>query len=295
MAYDSDQRVLLTGGTGFIGQAVVPLLLADGVEVLALTTRPKRVTELWGIDAVDILHEAEGSLRERVRDFRPASLLHLAWSGLPDYSADACLANVEGSLRVIRMALAGGVRRFVSAGSCWEYGDLLGRLSEDLPTSPTSIFAQSKSCINELMATAAQGSGAEARWARIFYVYGSGQRETSLIPTTIRGWRDGAAPDLRDTQRAIDMIHLDDVASGMVALTLRSGPSGTFNLGSGSAVRVADVVELVRAQVDGEETTGVPLVRTGDGATWADIGKMQRAFGWEPRVSLPDGIRLMLA
>ena len=294
MASDSDYRVLLTGANGFIGQVVVPLLLAQGAEVLALTTDPKRVKDRWGLESVDVINETESAMRETVGLFRPSILVHLAWSGLPDYSPLACLRNVESTARVIRTALESGVSRFLGAGSCWEYGDRTGRLEEGMTTTPTTMFAQAKSCIRQLMATTAADTGTEARWARVFYAYGSGQRNTSLIPMTIRAWQEGAAPVLRDTQRAIDLIHVDDVASGLVALALQDGPSGTFNLGSGHATRVADVVEVVRAFVRGEELASIPTSSTDSRASWADISKMQDAFGWQPAVDLSNGVRLML-
>lgn len=295
MAYGSDRRVLVTGATGFIGRAVIPRLLAEGAQVLALTTRPQRVKELWDIETADIIREADRLLTSTISRFEPDSLLHLAWSRLPDYSADACLSNVEASMRVIRLALIGGVSRFVGAGSCWEYGDLQGLLSEDMTIAPRSLFAQSKSCIQEMMARAAAESGAEARWARIFYAYGPGQRETSLIPTAVKAWLAGSPPDLRDTARAIDLILVDDVAAGLATLTLREGPSGVFNLGSGSAVRVADIVEHVRGQVQAARPAVAPGPTTSGGAAWADIGRMRQSFGWEPHVSLTDGIRLVIS
>jgi nucleoside-diphosphate-sugar epimerase len=295
MGYSSESRILLTGASGFIGQVVVPLLLSEGAEIMALTTKPTEVVERWGIEAVDLLKSTDKAMRDRIDAFSPSVLLHLGWSGLPDYSADACLANVASSIQVIRMALASGVSRIVGAGSCWEYGELQGELSEHLSTAPTSMFAQSKSCLRQLLSSVEQETSVETRWARIFYAYGSGQREGSLIPSAIRSWRAGSPPDLRDTQSAIDLMHVEDVASGLVALTLRSGPSGVFNLGSGAATRVSDVVELVRAQISGEERGTQIQARVGDGATWADIDAMHRSFGWTPRISLPEGIGRMLS
>ncbi len=295
MGSSSEARILLTGTTGFIGQIVVPLLLSEGADVAALTTKPAEVSERWGIEAVDLLQSTEKEMRDRIDAFSPSGLLHLGWSGLPYYSTDTCLANVASSILVIRMALASGVSRIVGAGSCWEYGDLHGELSEHMPTVPNSLFTQSKSCLRQLLSSVEQETSVETRWARIFYAYGSGQRERSLIPSAIRSWRAGSAPDLRDTQSAIDLIHVEDVASGLVALTLRSGPSGVFNLGSGAATKVSDVVELVRAQIAGEERGTEIQARVEDGATWANIDAMHRSFGWTPRISLPEGIGRMLS
>lgn len=294
MASESEPRVLLTGATGFIGRAVVSRLVSQGVEVLALTTDANGVRAEWGIEAVDADRRLESLAHEAIRAFRPSVLLHLAWSGLPDYSATSCLSNVEYSTRTIRTALDSGVSRFVGAGSCWEYGDRQGSLQEDMTSHPLSMFAQAKSCIRELLATTAGTTGAEARWGRIFYVYGPGQRKTSLIPMAIEAFKSGKSPELQDSKQAIDLIHVGDVADGLVLLALAEGPSGTFNLGSGSPVRVTDVVELVRAAVTGDKPA-LPEGVCGDiRASWADIVKMSDAFGWYPSTSLADGIKHML-
>jgi UDP-glucose 4-epimerase len=295
MAFVSDHRVIITGSTGFIGQAVVPLLLAQGIPLLALSTRANVVAGAWGVESIDIKGGVDGSALERAQAFRPSVFLHLAWSGLPDYSAAACLENVALSANLIRMALDSGVRRFVGAGSCWEYGDLRGRLNEDMTSNPGSMFGQAKSCVRQLMEGTASDTGTEARWGRIFYVYGPGQRESSLIPRSIKAWREGAAPQLRDTQSAIDLVHIEDVARGILALTLRDGPAGVFNLGSGNATRVADVVEVVRAQVESQPVARVLTANGAETASWADINRIYEAFGWQPTVELGDGIASSLA
>lgn len=295
MASSSESRIILTGATGFIGQVVVPMLIDEGAQVMALTTKPAEVVERWGVEAVNLLKVPEKAILDRVQAFAPSVLLHLGWSGLPDYSADTCLANVASSIQVIRIAREGGVSRIVGAGSCWEYGGLQGKLSENSPTTSLSMFTQSKSCLRQLLSAVEQETDTQTRWARIFYAYGPGQREASLIPMTIKSWRAGSAPNLRDTQSAIDLIHVEDVASGLVALTLCNGPSGVFNLGSGGATKVSDVVELVRAQLAGKQDGGDISARIGGGATWADIDAMHRAFGWTPKVSLSDGIRMMVS
>lgn len=290
MASNSECRILLTGATGFIGQVALSLLVAKGAQVLALTAKPSNTLESAGIATVDYFNTPEEHVSARIQEFSPAALLHLGWSGLPDYSANTCLANVTSSTQIIRLALAGGVRRIVGAGSCWEYGDLKGELSENMSAPSTSIFAESKACLRRLLNSVEQETGIEARWARIFYAYGAGQREGSLIPRTINAWRAGSAPKLRDSESALDFIHAEDVASGLVALTLLSGPSGVFNLGSGSATRVSDIVELVRLQIAGESNLEGIKQCYGEDATWADIRAMQISFGWYPNISLSEGI-----
>lgn len=284
-------RVVVSGASGFIGQAVVPKLLSRGVQVLAISTRPSMLSMAWGIEAVDIETVYEKEQVSKIRLFDPEVFLHMGWSGLPDYSIDACLDNLADSVKLIQLAISLGVERIVSSGSCWEYGDLKGQLSDAQSPKPLSFFARTKDNLRMILESVSKESNVQTRWARIFYAYGPGQREQSLIPITIKSWRDGAAPVLRDTKSSIDLVHVEDVAEALVLLTLSQGPSGVFNIGSGSAVRVSEVVESVRSAIAGELTSLKVLQSTDELAAWADISSISTNFGWAPKVQLADGIR----
>jgi len=288
------ERVIITGASGFIGKAVVPLLLDSKIPLMALSTRPVEISKTWGIDSMDIRELSQESSLERLRGFSPTVLLHLGWSRLPDYSTDACLDNLISSIEILRASIDCGVKRVVAAGSCWEYGDLKGELSEHTSVFPTSIFTKTKNNLRNILESVGEDTGIETRWARIFYSYGPGQREQSLIPFTIRSWKNGEAPALRDTESAIDLIHVQDVATGLVALTLKKGPSGVFNLGSGSATKVSDVVQYIKSCVSGNNVSHSFLMQDGESAAWANLESMSKHFDWKPKTSLAEGIRGMV-
>lgn len=295
MDFGPDTRVLLTGATGFIGQSVVPKLLSQGARVLALTSNPRAVQERWGVSVLDARAGVRNENSAQILAFAPSVLLHIGWARLPDYSVDACLTNIETSSQLFRLAVDMGVDRIVGVGSCWEYGDLRGELREDFLVQPRGVFAEAKLALRGLLTAIERETAIQTRWARVFYAYGQGQREQSLIPMTIRAWRKGSPPELVDPHSAVDFIHVEDVAAGLTALTLQLGPSGTYNLGSGVATRASDVVEMVRATLAGEKITdGVPGSSL-KAATWASVRAMKDHFGWTPNVSLRDGLRTMLS
>jgi nucleoside-diphosphate-sugar epimerase len=100
---------------------------------------------------------------------------------------------------------------------------------------------------------------------------------------------------LRDTKSSIDLVHVEDVAGALVALTLKDGPSGVFNVGSGSATRVSDVVEFVRSVTANEEVGPKITDSTDELASWADITSMRVNFGWKPKILLTQGIRSIIS
>ena len=287
-------RVLVTGASGFIGQKVVQELRTAGAELQALSTQPLRTESLLGVAALDIRKLETEITFAALEAFKPDVFLHLGWAGIPDYSMRMSLENLARGVDLFGLATRLEVGRIVASGSCWEYGEAKGELVESERTRPNTAFSQSKSHLRDILETIALGSGIEYRWARIFYAYGPGQRKQSLIPMCIDSIKNGEMPRLRDTRSAIDLVHVDDVADALAKLTLGEGPSGVFNVGSGKAYAVSDIVELVRASIEGGAVSEIARSTDDRCASWASLDKISRDYEWLPRVSIEDGVRSML-
>src|SRR4051812_32231738 len=126
-------RVLLTGATGFIGSNVARALRRDGFEVHALS-RPE--VDLRDADAVD----------RAIERAKPEMCIHLAWYAEPGkyLHAKENLALVGATLRLAERLHEAGCKRFVGAGTCFEYDTSQGRLSESSRLGPKSLYATCK-------------------------------------------------------------------------------------------------------------------------------------------------------
>jgi dTDP-6-deoxy-L-talose 4-dehydrogenase (NAD+) len=308
-------RILLTGGTGFIGQPTCDALA--GHELLVLTRRdtgvpPVRTTRP---DGATLLHGDLFDLRAiepQIRAFSPDAAIHLAWSDLPDYSLPVCQKNFNAGLDLFRLLRDGKCPRVVVSGTCFEYGNLTGPVAEHMQPTKQGLFAAFKSA-QRLVATSVLADSATALlWARPFFVYGPGQRATSLIPSAIAALAAGGKPDIRSPDAVNDFVYVDDVARGLAALATSAAPCGTYNLGSATPTRVRDVVNLVARGLNLSDvypsSTGVSrMIPSSAGpenhrrdacATngfWADLTDTLQSTHWRPQVSLEEGIRLTLA
>ena len=276
-------RVLVTGGRGFLGRRV--LGLGGQHEILSLersTASPRPgIRTLVG----DLARPA--SWQSAAAEFAPECCIHLAWDGLPDYSLAKCQQNLDTNVGLIEALTALKVPRLVVSGTCWEYGLTEGRQQEDARPGDLSVFAATKHAIRLVLDSAYRDAGLQYRWARVFFAYGAGQRPQSLIPYLRDCIKAGTTPTFREPGAAQDFVLVDDVARGLWALAECSGPSGTFNLGSGTPTTVGEIANLVAGHYGREPwlAPGPPV-----SGIWADTSKARTVAGWQPAIGIRDGV-----
>lgn len=286
-------RILVTGGSGFIGRHLLPLL---GRHQLLLIGRSELRVRQPNVACVrgDLAEPAPW--REAVRKFSPEACIHLAWTGLPDYSLSRCMENFDSSARLIELLSDMECQKMFIAGTCWEYGNLQGQVGETDAPHAMNLFASFKTALRLVGESLTVSRKQGLIWGRLFFVYGPGQRETSLIPSCYRAFKKGQAPQINDPDAVNDFIHVSDVARAIQALIESPGVSGVFNIGSGVPARVGEVCQLVSGFLEGAGSVSkacTPSVSVGRGM-WADVSLIRAQTGWTPRLSLQAGIKLTL-
>ena len=129
-------KILLTGATGFIGSHLLEKLSNIGHEVLALSRKiPTQSNECVSWLSADLCDPE--TYRDRINDFLPEVLIHLAWQDIPDFSLNKSLNNLNSSLNLISyVAEVGSCKKILISGSCWEYNNIEGEcLETDLALS----------------------------------------------------------------------------------------------------------------------------------------------------------------
>jgi nucleoside-diphosphate-sugar epimerase len=241
-------RVFITGGTGFIGKALVPILISNGYEILLLSRgAPANRNERLRLVNGD-LSEPETYIAQ-LKSFNPDCAVHLAWEGIPDYSVETCRANFLATLTLFQTLCRLECKKVVAIGACWEYGNLEGKLTEDVVGRSLNLFAAFKHALSHIGANLFESARTKFVWVRPFFVYGPHQRSTALIPTVISVLRQGGMPSVRSPLAINDYIYVDDVATGIFKLIESMDASGIYNLGSGKTYAVWEVVNLVASHL----------------------------------------------
>jgi nucleoside-diphosphate-sugar epimerase len=295
-------RVLLTGATGFIGAQAARSLIAQGAEVHALVREGADLSRI--ADLAPRMTLIRGDLRElgspRVRDpiarARPELCVHLAWYAVPGkyLTAPENLSLVGASLELAALVQALGCRRFVGAGTCFEYAMQPSRLSEDAPLSPTTLYAASKRAVCAVLERFLAGQS--FAWLRFFYQYGPHEPAARLVPSVISALLRGEIAQVTTGEQVRDFLHVADVGDAIARVAL-SDLRGPVNIGSGQPVTVRTLVAAIAEILGASDRVAYGAIphRPGDPPyVCADNAKL-RSIGWAPQHDLRGGLAATVA
>ena len=175
-------RILITGGSGFIGKPLIKKLLELDHQLLVLSRQKKFNFSHYNLRVVYGDLNNPKSYQSVVINFLPEIIIHLAWQDIPDYSLKKSLINHQQSLNLLNF-LTGleSCKKIVVSGSCWEFNQLKGECSENHVGEPYNGFTWAKHSIRSWLKVRCREKNIPYVWFRIFYAFGPGQREASII------------------------------------------------------------------------------------------------------------------
>ncbi|MBN2452669.1 MAG: NAD(P)-dependent oxidoreductase [Candidatus Omnitrophica bacterium] len=289
-------KIVITGATGFIGRRLQRSL--SGADEIAVVCRKAPAGLAGKLRVIEGDLNEPDSLEGALKAFRPDACVHLAWEGIPDYGFEMSRRNLGQGTALFRLLTEEcGCRKIVSMGSCWEYGQSYGACREDVLAPVNSYFAWAKRSLCDFGMTLAAKNGTSFIWLRGFFIYGPGQKETSLIPVMASALLRGETPVIRTPWNANDFIYVDDVSEAIVRAVKEEIPSGAYNLGTGAAVNVWKVCMELEKAMGRRPVQAAALEAARTKATadfWADTSRARTIFGWRARTGIESGIRQYL-
>lgn len=300
-------KVLVTGGAGFIGSNLVRQLVADGNDVTVIDNLLSGYQS--NLDPFPQIRFLEGDIRDNALIAKAITgvevVFHLAASVGNKRSIDYPLIdadiNVMGTLKVLEAARRAGVKKIVASSSAGIFGELKTLpIKEDHPIDPDTPYGSTKLCMEKECLAYAKLYDIDAVCLRYFNVYGPNQRFDAygnVIPIFAFKMNRGEQLTIfGDGEQTRDFINARDVVQANILAAAVNGLSGAFNIGSGGRITINRLVDLMRV------SSGIePLVlhgppRPGDVRhSLADISAARHAFGFNPSISMEEGLREYMA
>ena len=311
-------RILVTGAAGFIGSWLTEWLLDRGDEVVGFDNfdpfydraiKERNLETAWKTEAFKLV---EGDLRDRTAVFRLFdgdafdAVVHLAARAgvrpsLED-PAGYCETNLTGSANLLEAMREAGCRRLVFASSSSVYGNnrKVPFHEDDRVDFPISPYAATKKAGEELCHVFHAVHGFSVLALRFFTAYGPRQRpEMAIHAFTRRLFAGIPIPVFGDGSMERDFTYVDDVVDGVVRAVdhvIGEGGFRILNLGESEPIRLSDLVGALEQATGCEARVDRRPVPAGDvDRTFADVSRARELLGYEPRVSLDEGLQRFVA
>ena len=305
----SDKTVFFTGGAGFIGNHVMPLLLERGYKIRLFDNMSRgdraRVNELVAGGNVELVEKDVrygGSVREAMRGC--THVIHFATVSINKSVADpheSVDINMTGNHNVFAAAADEGVERLVFASTASVYGDPERLpMREDDPLRPLTPYCITKRAGEDLLGFYQRQKGLSWNALRFFNVYGPGQKieayYTSVINHFIQRLRNGLPPIIDGKgEQSMDFVHVHDLARAVVLALESEQANLPINIGTGVDTSVAQLAKILidAVGVDVEPQFNPRDVLVSRRA--ADITRAKEVLGWEPTITVEQGMADLVA
>jgi UDP-glucuronate 4-epimerase len=297
--------ILVTGCAGFIGYHLCKKLISQGRRVVGIDNLNEYYDIKLKIARRDDLPSLEWYLADIttnseyieyiINKHKPTTIVHLAaYAGVP-YSNTNPFAyeqsNNLGTLTMMELALKHKVENFVYASSSSIYGNNPSPYYEDMIPEPLSVYGATKA-YNEMLAYIYSDKGLPCTGLRFFTCYGEWGRPDMAIWKWTKNILEGIPVELNNSgDMWRDFTHIDDTVSGIILAMNKIENNGIYNIGRGETVRIGDVVEMIENETGLQATKNMlPCFSYEPIRTLADIRKAKKLLGYEPKVSIDEGV-----
>lgn len=272
------KKIIFLGSTGFIGKS---LLKKIKNKYIILQINSKSLIK-------QNRHLNFNDLRKNFTEiikFEPDIILDLGWKGIPNYSIKNSLQNINQKIFFYeKMLKIKSVKKIIITGTCFEYKHHNKKCREDDEINYYHNLSWSKLSIYNFLKQKCESLNINLIWLRLFYVYGSGQKKTSLIPHIVNSINSNKLPNIKNLNYENDFVHKNDVTNLIDIILKKKIISGIYNVGTGKSTAIKKILQLIYSIL----SINPPSFNNNKKPVkfFANINKVQKITGWKPKVVL---------
>lgn len=233
-------KILVTGANGYIGTGVVKALLSLNQDVIATD---------FNVDGIDKRAKAiAGNIFELENPFeyfeKPDVVLHLAWRNGFVHNSETHLVDLPNHFAFLSRLAESGVKKIVALGSMHEIGFWEGRINEDTPCNPMSLYGISKNALRETLDLLCKQKNIKFQWIRGYYIVGNSEKGASIFSKITAAEKDGKIEFPFTTgKNQYDFIDYDEFCNQIANVVINNNVIGIINCCSGQPESLASRVE----------------------------------------------------
>lgn len=300
-----EEKILITGGAGFIGSAIIRHFENSGAEIFVLDNlsfgnRNFIPTDDAHFFHADILDKVSvNSIFEKVK---PHKVLHLAAIHFIPYCNqhpfESSDINIRGTIHVLEAAAKQKIKQLLFASTAAVYPICDEAVKETHPTQPMDIYGLSKLAGEHLCHEFFLETGINTIICRFFNAFGPNETNPHLIPEIQKQVNEGLRKiKLGNLAPKRDFIHTYDMAAAIETLLIKANKGyDIFNLGRGIEYSVTEIVEAFERQIGEKIEIEVDQARVRKVERMhllADVSKL-KSLGWEPKIGIDEGISTLV-
>lgn len=292
------ERLLIVGGTGFIGSHLAARAVKSGFDTLVLSLNPpakeRKVDGVSYISAdVSNYIELKNKLPKKSFDYVVNLSGYIDHSSFLDGGSQTIDTHFGGVKNLVNLIDWENLKRFVEIGSSDEYGNHPAPQNEEMPSYPISPYSFSKSASIQLLKMLHRTESFPATMLRLFLVYGPGQDNHRFLPQVIQGCLTNSTFPVSLGDQLRDFCYVENIIDGIFLSLDNNIVNGEIiNLGSGDPISIRHVIDYVKTNIgSGKPEYGkIPYRLDENMELYADISKATNLLGWKEKLSFKVGM-----
>lgn len=300
-------KILVIGGTGFIGSNLSNSLVKDGMEV-SIIRRSKSFKSTYKISNSCKIFCAN------IENYKELLDLNIDWdfnfvinaSGYGDHSKfsesnnDVICSHFLGLVNTVRILKRNDLKRYIYLGSGEEYGKLKNPSKETLREASCTPYAFSKTAATHFLQMLYRSENFPSVILRPFLVYGNNQDKNKLVPYLIDKCLKNEKIALTSGNQIRDFIHINDLISAikLICNSNKDYINGEiYDISAGDKISVREITEIIKEMTKGGNPIfGSKIMRESEGMKlYSSSNKLRDHLNWEPKVKLDNGLREMIS
>ncbi|MFL2641979.1 MAG: NAD-dependent epimerase/dehydratase family protein [Dehalococcoidia bacterium] len=289
-------KILITGLTGFIGKNFYRYTKYRN-NILAVSSKNSFDKNFLSddINYLDCNLENIDNFAYEIKKFNPDCVLNFAWGGIPNYSQDVSNNNLKIILNFFNFLEKNtSIKKFINTGTCAEYFNPSGKVSENYIVEPYDHFSSAKITLSQELEKRCVKSNINYINLRLFYVFGINQRKNSLIPFLIDCYKKGTESKLSNPFSKLDYIYVEDVIDAIDSCVKNEIPSGSYNVGRGESISNYEIQKIISSKLNLKFNDDIYAPEKDMIDFFADINKLNSAVGWTPKFQIHEGVQKII-